>query len=174
MPLNSRHCTFKCLLATCVPLLAGSQVLQVVSLSLLCAPCILYILYLHVIIFLISYEDSVVLLSSDYFLVCLASEVVPVSQWGPVQPSPHLQDPSTGSHIPPFWQLHVLLHCRPYRPLGHAGETFSEHQKKAKSTGVSALLCNHTKGCNSKIVHSVCSVCLFHTHKIALTTYMFT
>lgn len=75
---------------------------QEVSLSLLCTPCILYILYLHVIMFLISYEDSVVLLSFDYFLLCPGSEVVPVSQRGPVQPSPHLQDPLTGSQIPPF------------------------------------------------------------------------
>ena len=106
------------------------------------------------------------LIKDTYSSVLFRSQEQISEQWGPYvvgssqllfpqsgscQPSGHEQEPSTGLQVPPFLQLQLFLHCKPYLPYGH----WAWHcKKKVHKVGYFVKLVgwNHAGGTILKLI----------------------
>ena len=80
----------------------------------------------------------------------------------PSQPSGHEQEPSTGLHVPPFLQLQLFLHCKPYLPYGHWAWHCKNTEKN--STLVSSKIVQSGVNISTKIWN--CSVTHYENQKL--------
>ena len=82
----------------------------------------------------------------------------PVSQLGPVQPSPQVQPPETSSHTPPLLQLQCWPQSSPYQPWAQSDthtHTHTHYRMSIKLDGVVYYI--DYSHCGARINRNMCA-----------------